>query len=98
MSLRVVESLIGVGDVFAGGLHVRSTSYQLSVLRDDEPRADDGELRVEGHIDITGIGEAVVLAGPQDLTLRLEDGRRLRFALTDSGGHIVGRAGLEPAE
>jgi hypothetical protein len=47
-----------------------------------------------GHIDITGIAEAVVLAGPRALTLTLEDGRRLAFELTGTGGGIVGRGWL----
>ncbi len=50
---------------------------------------------VEGHIDITGIEEAVVLAGPESLTLTLEDGRRLAFRLTSSSGGLVGRAWLQ---
>ena len=50
---------------------------------------------IEGHIDITGIGEAVVLAGPEALTLRLEDGRRLLFTLAGTDGRIVGK-GLMP--
>jgi hypothetical protein len=49
---------------------------------------------VDGHIDITGIGEAVVLAGPGTLTLTIEDGRRLAFELTSSAGAVVGRGWL----
>ena len=45
---------------------------------------------VDGHIDITGIAEAVVLAGPGALTLTIEDGRRLLFQLTNSAGGIDG--------
>ena len=93
MAWRVVESLHGVGDIYAGDMLIRSTAYRVDVLRDD---ADAGAaLKFEGHIDITGIGEAVVLAGPNDLTLRMEDGRRLHFALLDTGGSITGTTGLE---
>jgi len=49
---------------------------------------------IDGHIDITGLAEAIVLAGPGSLTLTLEDGRRLAFQLTGSGGGIVGREWL----
>jgi hypothetical protein len=97
MARRVVESLTGVGEVYAGRELLRSTSYRLSVFQDDDPRANEGGAKIEGHIDITGIAEAIVLAGPQDLTLRLEDGRQLHFALTDTGGSIVGKAGLQSA-
>ena len=47
-----------------------------------------GPLHLEGTIDITGMGEAVVLAGPRELTLELEDGRRLPFTLTSTTGRI----------
>jgi hypothetical protein len=91
---RVLESLRGVGEVYAEDVLVRRTYYDVALWIDDEgadPHApSDAPVHVDGHIDITGIGEAVVLAGPEQLTLRLEDGRRLRFVLTSSGGTIVG--------
>jgi hypothetical protein len=43
------------------------------------------------------MSEAVVLAGAESLTLKLQDGRRLPFAILDTGGRIVGRGDLEPA-
>jgi hypothetical protein len=49
---------------------------------------------IDGHIDIAGIGETVALAGPDRLTLTLEDGRRLSIRLTSSGGAIIGRGWL----
>jgi hypothetical protein len=36
----------------------------------------------------------VVLAGARDLTLRLEDGRRLAFTLTSSSGRIQVQGGF----
>jgi hypothetical protein len=93
---RVVESLNGVGQIYSGDVLLRSTPYRLSVVRDDDSPADATGLTIEGHIDITGIAEAIVLAGPQILTLRLADGRRLEFALTNTGGTIIGKTGLQP--
>lgn len=97
MPRRVIESLIGVGDVFAGDVLLRRTHYNLALWTDDrdEGQARSETVHVDGHIDITGIGEALVLAGPDQLTLRLQDGRRLRFTLTGSGGGIVGQGGLQ---
>ena len=43
------------------------------------------------------MGEAVVLAGADTLTLKLQDGRRMVFQLTSSSGGIVGRGGFLPA-
>ena len=97
MARQVVESLIGVGEVYAGDVLLRSIPYQLSVWQDDDPSDDGTAMTIDGHIDITGIAEAVVLTGAQDLRLRLEDGRQLHFALTDTGGRIAAKTGLEPA-
>ena len=94
MAKRLVESLTGVGPIHAGDQLLRTTKYNVAVWSDDEPPNPGGESRpvatIDGHIDISGIAEAVVLAGPALLTLTLEDGRRLAFHLTSSGGSIVG--------
>lgn len=68
---------------------LRTTTYELSLWSDDRQPAPEENpealASIEGHIDITGIAEAVVLAGPRALTLTLEDGRRLAFELTGTG-------------
>ena len=87
MAKRLVESLEGVGAIYAGDMLLREVPYRISVWEDD----------AEGHIDISGMGEAVVLAGPDSLILHLQDGRRMPFQLTSSTGAIVGRGGLRPA-
>ena len=101
MARRLVESLTGVGPIHAGDQLLRTTSYNVSVWWDDEPPKPGDDSRpvatIDGHIDITGIAEAVVLAGPGALTLTLEDGRRIAFHLTSSGGSIVGQSWLPRA-
>lgn len=92
MPRRVIESLVGDGDVYAGDVLLRRTHYDLALWIDD---ADgDRAVHVDGHIDIAGIGEALVLAGPDQLLLQLQDGRRLPFRLTGTGGSIVDRGAL----
>ena len=96
MSRVLLESLSGVGAIHAGDVLLRTTSYDLSRWSEPDP---DGSGRApgtttSGHIDITGIAEALVLAGPGTLTLTLQDGRRLALNLTNSGGGIVGRGWL----
>jgi hypothetical protein len=88
--------LRGVGAVHAGDLLLRTTAYDLSLWADDQPSAEhtDSAATIDGHIDITGIQEAVVLAGPGMLTLTIEDGRRMAFQLTSSTGAISGRGWL----
>lgn len=92
MSKRLVETLKGVGNVYASGRLLRTTPYQLDVWQGE---GQERSVHIEGHIDVTSLGEAVVLTGPEVLTLHLEDGRRLDFTLTASTGHIVGRGGLD---
>lgn len=98
MARRVIESLSGTGAIQAGERLLRVARYELSVWTSDEARAPgsdpQAEPRVDGHIDITGIAEAVVLTGPESLILTLEDGRRLAFHLTSSDGAIAGRGWL----
>jgi hypothetical protein len=91
MARRLVESLTGVGPIHAGDQLLRTTKYNVTVWSDDEsPNAGDAVGTIDGHIDISGIAEALVLAGPGSLTLTLEDGRRLAFHLTSSAGSILG--------
>ncbi len=75
MARVLLESLSGVGEVHSGTQLLRVTRYELSVWSEGE----GGSVRIDGHIAIAGMGEAVVLAGPETLTLTLEDGRRLAF-------------------
>jgi hypothetical protein len=97
MTRHLLDTVRGVGAVHAGDVLLRTTSYELSIWSaggsaPDDP--DDALPKIEGHIDITGIAEAAVLAGPGTLTLTLDDGRRLSFKLTSSGGAITGLAWL----
>ena len=95
---RLLKSVTGIGAIHAGDVPLRTARYELSLWSDDRQPAPEEDLEaaasIEGHIDITGIAEAVVLAGPGTLTLTLDDGRRLAFELTGTGGGIVGRGWL----
>ncbi|HTM26299.1 MAG TPA: hypothetical protein VL225_13965 [Vicinamibacterales bacterium] len=95
MGRRLVETLRGIGAVHADERLLRVARYELSVWSEDQGRPTDADptsgASIDGHIDITGIAEAAVLTGPDSLTLTLEDGRRLVFRLTSSGGRILGR-------
>lgn len=92
MTRRLLDTVRGVGDVYAGDIFLRQTTYEVSIWTGGDASAEGAAAlpTIEGHIDITGIAEAAVLAGPGTLTLTLEDGRRLSFKLTSSGGSFVG--------
>lgn len=99
MTRRLVESLSGVGAIHAGERLLRMTSYELSVWSNDEQAPEDRKTlpTIDGRIDITGIGEAVVLAGAEALILTIEDGRRLVVKLTSSSGTISSQGWLPGA-
>lgn len=94
MARRLVDSVTGIGSVQAGNHTLRATRYRLSFwVNDDLPAqssAPDAPT-IDGHIDISGIGEAAVLSGPDTLTLTLADGREIAFSIKSTAGDIVGR-------
>lgn len=92
-----LERLSGEGTLHAADHLLRRTRYELtrwSISGADT--GSEGAPRIDGRIDISGIAEAVVLAGPDQLVLTLEDGRRLAVQLTASDGAVVARAWLPP--
>jgi hypothetical protein len=99
MAKRLLDTVTGIGSVQAGDLTLRATRYRLSFWVNDDLPSQSSDARtaqtVDGHIDITGIGEAAVLAGVETLTLTLADGREVAFRINSTAGDIVGRC-LEP--
>ena len=97
MTKRLLDTVTGIGSVRAGNHTLRATQYRLSFwINDDLPQGSEANATptVEGRIDISGIGEAAVLAGVDALTLTLADGREVAFRIHSTAGDIVGR--LEP--
>ena len=95
MARHLVETLTGLGTVHAQGELLRTTRYEISLWSDDQPGSGTAAIvDISGHIDITGIAEAVVLVGPDALTLTVEDGRSLAFKLTNTLGGITSRGWL----
>ena len=94
MARRLIDSVTGIGSVQAGTFTLRATRYRLSFwINDDLPQGGEAATAptVDGHIDISGIGEAAVLAGPDTLTLTLADGREVAFRIKSTAGDIIGR-------
>ena len=96
MERQTLEVLNGVGEIYAGDRLLRSTTYHLEVSSKLASPASSVATVVEGSIDINGMPEAVVLAGAEDLTLRLEDGRTLPFTLGSTQGQIRVQGDLPP--
>ena len=95
MTRRLVQSVAGIGSIQTGDLTLRATRYQLSFWVNDDLPQEAGDAKagtiVDGHIDITGIGEATVLSGPDSLTLTLADGREIAIRIKSTAGDIIGR-------
>ena len=94
MARRLIDSVTGIGSIQAGNHTLRATRYRLSFwVNDDLPQANDSAdtPTVDGRIDISGIGEAAVLSGPDTLTLTLADGREIAFRIKSTAGDIIGR-------
>jgi hypothetical protein len=94
MAKRLIDSVTGIGSLQAGNLTLRATRYRLSFWVNDDlpPQSNDlAAATVDGHIDISGIGEAAVLSGPETLTLTLADGREIAVKIKSTAGEIVGR-------
>jgi len=91
---RQTEVLDGRGEIYAGDRLLRSTTYHLEVSSEPPPAVSSASGAVEGTIDINGMPEAVVLAGAENLTLRLEDGRTVPFTLESTQGRIRVQGGL----
>lgn len=90
MARRLVDSVTGIGSVQAGSHTLRATRYKLSFWVNDDVPQSAAATSVDGHIDIAGIGEAIVLSGPDTLTLTLADGREIAFSIKSTAGDIVG--------
>jgi hypothetical protein len=94
MAKRLLDTVTGIGSVRAENLTLRATRYRLSFwVNDDLPHGSEtgAAPTVDGHIDISGIGEAAVLAGVDSLTLTLADGREVAFRIKSTAGDIVGQ-------
>lgn len=93
MAKRPVGTFVGVGALRSGSVLLREVPYRLTEWIEDDVVNREGTpaTAFDGVIDITGIAEATVLAGADNLTLWLEDGRGLPITLTSTLGHIVGR-------
>ncbi len=100
MTRHLTEKFSGVGDIYSGeSLLRKAVAYELECWSDEGRQGGDNapSVGIRGTVAIGGIGEVTVLSGPDNLILKLEDGRRLSSEMTGTGGEIVGRGALQPA-
>ena len=94
---KLIERASGEGPVVKDdGSRVSRTRYDLEVwqeMLDAGSETLPGLREVVGTVDLQGV-EMFGLMG-ENLVLRLEDGRRFKFFLTDLHGTVAPRGGLE---
>ncbi len=98
---KVVERLSGAGTVYReDGDLLGNAQYDLRVYQEfkdvgtkDGPELLPGLKDIEGHV--TGLDNFALTNEGAKLTLRLEDGRSLRFYVTDLDGRIGASGGLQ---
>jgi hypothetical protein len=90
--LRVVERVLGEGDVVRDGQALMRAGYELTVYREWTPRASGlvpGAYSVEGHLlaPVADLERALGITSPA--TLHLDDGRRFDFYVVNTEGTVT---------
>jgi hypothetical protein len=90
--LRLVERVMGEGDLLRDGARVLRVGYELAVY--DQLTAHEGRLipgggLVEGHLHAAPDALEPLLGTASPLTLLLDDGRRCDLYLLNSDGVIT---------
>ena len=90
--LRVVERVLGEGDVVRDGQPLMRAGYELTVYREWTPRASElvpGAYSVEGHLlaPVADLERALGITSPA--TLHLDDGRRFDFYVVNTEGTVT---------
>jgi len=93
---RVLERVSGVGEIYAGETPAGKATYTVTVFQRTARTGTFGATDlVDGQTEIRGVVEPddevtiSELMNRDDLTLRMNDGRRWDFALVDAEGTAV---------
>jgi hypothetical protein len=90
--LRVVERLLGEGDLVREGRTVLHAGYELTVYRSWSDRGgtlEAGHYEVEGHLLAPPDALERALGTSAPLTLHLDDGRRFDLYVINTEGTIT---------
>ena len=92
--VKLVEESSGTGELLLKSLVLRQVRYQIRVFQgffDGNGLPNPTQRTVEGQIDLDNPQESADLIGA-NLTLKLEDGRKLGVIIADESGAIHQRA------
>lgn len=90
--LRVVERVLGEGDLVRDGAVVLRAGYELTLYREWTPRGAElvaGPFQVEGHLMASRDALEPLLGVASVLTLRLDAGRAVDLFLVNADGLIT---------
>jgi hypothetical protein len=92
MMLRLVERVLGEGDVFRDGTRLLRTGYELALYQNwnvQEGALVPAQYEVEGHLMAPAPELESLLGTASPLTLRLDDGRRVDLYLLNLEGAVT---------
>ena len=88
--VKLVEECAGTGELLLKSLVLRQVRYELRVFQgmfEGNGLPNPTQRTIEGRIDLDNPQESGDLIGA-DLTLRLEDGRKIGVTIADESGAI----------
>jgi len=90
--VKLVEETSGTGELLLKSLVLRTVRYRIKVFQGmfGNGLPNPTQRTVEGAIDFAGETDAADLVGV-NLTLKLEDGRRIGVTIADDAGTILQR-------
>jgi hypothetical protein len=93
---KLIETIEGNGTVTSSSCEHAAVHYVLHIYQDQISvgHMQDANATIPGMMNIEGPVLPVCFFGDPDLTLELQDRRKLKFFFTDMHGSIGARSGL----
>ena len=92
--VKLIEECAGTGDLLLKSLVLRQVRYEIRVFQgtfEGNGLPNPTQRTIEGRIDLDNPQESADLIGA-NLTLKLEDGRKIGVIISDESGAIHQRA------
>jgi hypothetical protein len=88
--MRHVERMNGTGTVTSGGGVQKPVQYDLHVYQEEisAGTSENPNATIPGMKDIRGRVDPVCFSGDRDLTLQMQDGRKLKFFFANCHGTV----------
>lgn len=90
--LRLVERVLGEGDVYRDGARLLRAGYELALYRNwnvQDGALVPGQFEVEGHLMAAPADLEALLGTASPLTLAMDDGRKVDLYLLNPEGTVT---------